>query len=218
MESSLSLQTNLYARITPAGAFYAVANKSESASRTLLSNILQSSGSEILTTEKLLEWAETTDTAVALNLLYRLQRLEFLYGEDTPAQLPPPSDNALAKLLPHLSDSKKALLIDQDGFYFANAGFNHEAAEEVAVLANEAIRLSERHALLIKNNLNIYQNAWGLCDPTGQSELTFFPIYIKDTKVILVTGGVPQLHKEAFVALVRLLYQTNDPAGFGMAA
>ena len=44
------------------------------------------------------------------------------------------------------------------------------------------------------------------------------PIYIKDTKVILVTGGVPQLHKEAFVALVRLLYQTNDPAGFGMAA
>ena len=39
MESTLSLQTNLYPHITPAGAFYAIANKSVSASRTLLSNI-----------------------------------------------------------------------------------------------------------------------------------------------------------------------------------
>ena len=104
------------------------------------------------------------------------------------------------------------MLIDHDGFYFANSGFNHEAAEEVAILASEAIRLSERHALLIKNNLNIYQNAWGLCDPTGQSELTFFPIYINDTKYILVTGGTPQLHKEAFVTLVRALYKTVEAA------
>ena len=103
-------------------------------------------------------------------------------------------------------------MIDHDGFYFANSGFNHEAAEEVAILASEAIRLSERHALLIKNNLNIYQNAWGLCDPTGQSELTFFPIYINETKYILVTGGTPQLHKEAFVTLVRALYKTVEAA------
>ena len=148
----------------------------------------------------------------ALNLLYRLQRLEFLYGAETPVEFPKLDDDTLVNLLSHMSDSQKALLIDQDGFYFANSGFNHEAAEEVAILASEAIRLSERHALLIKNNLNIYQNAWGLCDPTGQSELTFFPIYINDAKYILVTGGTPQLHKEAFVSLVYALYQTADAA------
>ena len=212
MESTLSLQTNLYPHITPAGAFYAIANKSVSASRTLLSNILKADSQQPITQEKLLEWSETSDIESALNLLYRLQRLEFLYGGDTPEENFELQDDTLANLLPHLSDSQKALLIDHDGFYFANSGFNHEAAEEVAILASEAIRLSERHALLIKNNLNIYQNAWGLCDPTGQSELTFFPIYINDTKYILVTGGTPQLHKEAFVTLVRALYKTVEAA------
>lgn len=212
MESTLSLQTNLYPHITPAGAFYAVANKSVSASRTLLANILKAEGNQPITQEKLLEWSEATDLDSALNLLYRLQRLEFLYGGEKPAEIPQLQDDTLENLLPNLSDSQKALLIDQDGFYFANSGFHHEAAEEVAILASEAIRLSERHALLIKNNLNIYQNAWGLCDPTGQSELTFFPIYINDMKYILVTGGAPQLHKEAFVLLVRALYQTVEAA------
>ena len=212
MESTLSLQTNLYPHITPAGAFYAVANKSVSASRTLLANILKAEGNQPITQEKLLEWSEATDLDSALNLLYRLQRLEFLYGGEKPAEIPQLQDDTLENLLPNLSDSQKALLIDQDGFYFANSGFHHEAAEEVAILASEAIRLSERHALLIKNNLNIYQNAWGLCDPTGQSELTFFPIYINDMKYILLTGGAPQLHKEAFVLLVRALYQTVEAA------
>lgn len=216
MESTLTLQTSLYPHITPAGAFYAVANKSASASRTLLANILSAEANQPISTDKLLQWAETEDAESALNLLYRLQRLEFLYGSDQPIEKLELNDDTLVNLLPHMSDSQKALLIDQDGFYFANSGFHHEAAEEVAILASEAIRLSERHALLIKNNLNIYQNAWGLCDPTGQSELTFFPIYIHDTKYILVTGGTPQLHKEAFVSLVRALYQTADAAaGFG---
>ena len=60
MESTLSLQTNLYPHITPAGAFYAVANKSSSASRTLLSNVLRSGGKQPITQQKLLEWAEPT--------------------------------------------------------------------------------------------------------------------------------------------------------------
>ena len=55
MESTLSLQTNLYPHITPAGAFYAVANKSVSASRTLLAYILKAEGNHPNTQEKLLE-------------------------------------------------------------------------------------------------------------------------------------------------------------------
>ena len=45
-----------------------------------------------------------------------------------------------------------------------------------------------------------------------QAKLTFFPLYIGDLKFILVTGGVPQLHKDEFVSLVRALYQIVDSA------
>lgn len=215
--STLSLQDNLYPHITPAGAFYAVTNKSGSASRNLLCNILKA-GPEVMTLKKLMQWGETTDVNTALSLLYRMQRLEFVYGDDAPAKMPPAGDNVLTQILPLLSDSQKALLIDHDGFYFANSGFNHEAAEEVAVLASEAVRLSERHSLLLKNNLNIYQSAWGLCDPNGQSELTFFPIYINDSRFILVTGGTPQLHKDVFVSLVRVLYRVNSSVASGASS
>ncbi|KEQ00456.1 Roadblock/LC7 domain [Snodgrassella alvi SCGC AB-598-J21] len=160
-----------------------------------------------LTEDRLKQWAETDDVHTALNLLYRLQRLEFLYGEAKPSsQLVKVTSDGFENILGQLSDSHKALLVDQDGFYFANVGFNHETAEEVANLASEATRLTEKHSLLIKNNLNIYNNAIGICDPAGQSELTFFPLYIGNTKNILVTAGLPLLNSEAFVTMVRGLY------------
>lgn len=211
MDSTLLLQADLYPKVTPAGAYYAVSNKGQSASRTLLASILQADEQETVNKENVMRWAQTDDIDAALNLLYRMQRLEFLYGEDEPdAKTDVLGGTGLPSILMHLSDTQKALLVDQDGFYFSSSGFNHEAAEEIAVLASEAVRLYERHSLLIKNNLNIYHNAVSICDPSGQSELTFFPLYIDNLKFILVTGGVPQLHKEEFVLLVRALYQIAD--------
>ncbi|PIT07839.1 peptidase M23 [Snodgrassella alvi] len=207
MDSTLQLHHDLYPKVMPAGAFYAVSSPSHSASRMLLANILQADINAKLTEERLKQWAETDDVHTALNLLYRLQRLEFLYGEAKPSsQLVKVTSDGFDDILGQLSDSHKALLVDQDGFYFANVGFNHETAEEVANLASEATRLTEKHSLLIKNNLNIYNNAIGICDPAGQSELTFFPLYIGNTKNILVTAGLPLLNSEAFVTMVRGLY------------
>ncbi|NUE66109.1 MULTISPECIES: peptidase M23 [Snodgrassella] len=207
MESTLQLHHDLYPKVMPAGAFYAVSSPSHSASRMLLANILQADINAKLTEERLRQWAETDDVHTALNLLYRLQRLEFLYGETKPSsQLVKVTSDGFEDILGQLSDSHKALLVDQDGFYFANVGFNHETAEEVANLASEATRLTEKHSLLIKNNLNIYNNAIGICDPAGQSELTFFPLYIGNTKNILVTAGLPLLNSEAFVTMVRGLF------------
>lgn len=207
MESTLQLHHDLYPKVMPAGAFYAVSSPSHSASRMLLANILQADINLRLTEDRLKQWAETDDVHTALNLLYRLQRLEFLYGEAKPSsQLVKVTSDGFENILGQLSDSHKALLVDQDGFYFANVGFNHETAEEVANLASEATRLTEKHSLLIKNNLNIYNNAIGICDPAGQSELTFFPLYIGNTKNILVTAGLPLLNSEAFVTMVRGLY------------
>lgn len=207
MESTLSLQSNLYPKVTPAGAFYAVSSPAFSASRILLANILQASVDDHITEQRLLEWAQADDLNTAINLLYRLQRLEFLYGEEKPSSvMMKVTAEQFEGILGQLSDSNRALLVDKDGFYFANIGFNHETAEEVANLASEATRLLEKHSLLVKNNLNIYHNAMGICDPNGQSELTFFPLYVGDVKYILVIAGVPLLNSEAFVTLVRSLY------------
>lgn len=207
MESTLSLQSNLYPKVTSAGAFYAVSSSTHSASRILLANILQADVQDVITEARLMHWAGADDRATALSLLYRLQRLEFLYGEEQPSsKLVEVTAEGFQDILGQLSDNDRALLVDQDGFYFANIGFNHETAEEVANLASEARILIEKHGLLVKNNLNIYHNAMGICDPSGQSELTFFPLYVGDVKYILVIAGMPLLNSEAFVTLVRSLY------------
>lgn len=206
MDATLSLQSNLYPRITPAGAYYAVSSQAPSASRTLLYGLLRASTTETVSTEKLLAWADTNDINTALNLLYRLQRLEFLYGDEQPAgEEFNMTDEQLPELLEQLSSVGKALLADGNGLYFANAGFHHEAAEEVGVMASEVAALGERHQLLVKNNLNIHHNAWGICGPSGQTELTFFPLYAGRTKLNLVVAGTPDLNKEAFVSLIKVL-------------
>ena len=45
----------------------------------------------------------------------------------------------------------------------------------------------------------------GICDPSGQTELTFFPLYAGKVKLVLVVAGVPDLNKEAFVSLIKVL-------------
>ena len=190
MDSTLSLQSNLYPHVTPAGAYYAVSSNIPSASRTLLHGILQAS----------------YNADSALNLLYRLQRLEFLYGDESPSvKESSMTDEQLPELLAQLSSTGRALLADGNGLYFANAGFHHETAEEVGLMSSEVAALGEKHQLLVKNNLNIHHNAWGICDPSGQTELTFFPLYAGKVKLVLVVAGVPDLNKEAFVSLIKVL-------------
>ena len=206
MDSTLSLQSNLYPHVTPAGAYYAVSSNIPSASRTLLHGILQASYNETASTENLLTWAQTNDADSALNLLYRLQRLEFLYGDEFPSvKESSMTDEQLPELLAQLSSTGRALLADGNGLYFANAGFHHETAEEVGLMSSEVAALGEKHQLLVKNNLNIHHNAWGICDPSGQTELTFFPLYAGKVKLVLVVAGVPDLNKEAFVSLIKVL-------------
>lgn len=208
METSLSLQTQLYPKITPAGAYYAVSGYQPNPSRALLHSILRLETPKAVNRDDLIHWVGTDNYDTALSLLYRLQRLEFLYGEETPTVVPQTDLEArLPEMLSKLSDTGKALLADDNGLYFATAGFHHESAEEVAALAGEVARLSEQHALLIKNNLNINQNSWAICDPSGRSELAFFPLYFGDVKLILVIGGNPQLQNDDFVELVQVLYR-----------
>ena len=110
--------------------------------------LLRAEPSETISSEKILAWADTSDINTALNLLYRLQRLEFLYGdEEISTDDIHLTDEQLPTLLEQLSNSGKALLADENGLYFANANFHHEAAEELGLLASEVAKMEDNHRL-----------------------------------------------------------------------
>ena len=206
--NALLLNNTLYANVSPAGAFYAVSSQEQNPSRTLLVSIMRYGTNEPLTEENLLAWSDSPDLDSALSLLYRLQRLEFIYGTEAPREVDESNlEVRLPTILKKLSDTGRVLLSDGDGLYYAGVGFNHESAEEIAALAGDMVSLSERHGLLLKNNLNISPNAWSLCNPTGLSELAFFSLFFNQNIFVLVVGGKPQLQNDNFVELVEILYR-----------
>jgi hypothetical protein len=206
MAEKLSLTPSLYAEATPAGAYYAVASRAPDSARKMLTHILKEGAHAPLTEGHVLKWAETDSLEEAMELLYRLQRLEFVQGAAAPR---PAAEGSLEATLPglleRLSDAGRALLADDNGFYLASAGFRHEAAEEIAALAGDILALGERHALLLKHNLNIGSSAWAICDAAGRSELGFYSLHLAQQSFVLILGGTPQLQGEDFVVLVEAL-------------
>lgn len=208
MKDHLSLNASLYANVTPAGAFYATSSRERNPSRDLLCSILKEGAETPISDETLMAWTNSENLDSALSLLYRLQRLEFIYGANSSHEVRMSDlEIRLPDILKNLSDTGRALLADNNGLYYATSGYHHESAEEIAALAGDMVRLSERHALLLKNNLNISQNAWAISDPAGRSELAFFPLFFGENTFVLVVGGTPQLQSEAFVELVEILHR-----------
>lgn len=202
-----SINENLYGHVTPAGVYYAVSHREMNVGKQLLINLLQHSSEQYLDINAACKWSGCDETA-ALTLLYRLQYMEFLFGSTQPQQMIEESpETILPSLLEQLSDTGRALLAEESGLYYAAAGFLHESAEELAALASDVLTLSKRHELLLKKNLGISENAWSICDPTGQSELGFFPLYIGQHTFLLVIGGHPKLQQNEFVSLVKVLIQ-----------
>lgn len=207
-EDKLSLNQPLYVHLTPAGAYYAVSQRESSHNRQLLLNILRFGSNQPLDVSLLCQWSSLEDEESALTLLYRLQRLEFVYGSIKPQTIPEQrAEVLLPSLLEQLSDTGRALLAEQNGLYYATVGFHHESAEEIAALAGDILSLSHRHELLLRKNLNIGESAWSVCDPAGRSELAFFPLHINQQTFVLVISGTPQLQRQEFISLTQLLCQ-----------
>jgi hypothetical protein len=57
----------------------------------------------------------------------------------------------------------------------------------------------------LKNNLNISSSAWAICDPTGRSELGFYPLHVGQQAFVLIIGGTPHLQGEEFVTMIQAL-------------
>lgn len=206
MAEKLSLKSSLFAEVTPAGAYFAIASPAQDSARKLLAAILKEGAQAPLTEAHLLEWAGTESVDQAMQLLYRLQRLEFVQGASVPRTLPEGNlESILPNLLVKLSDTGRALLADGNGFYLASAGFHHESAEEIAALAGDVLALSDRHTLLLQRNLNMRSSSWSICDAAGRSELGFYTLYVGQQIFMLIVGGAPQLQGDDFVVLVEAL-------------
>ncbi|NNM82359.1 MAG: roadblock/LC7 domain-containing protein [Burkholderiales bacterium] len=206
MPDILTLNRSLFAEVTPAGAYYAVASAHLDSARKMLIRLLTEGTNRPPSEEQLMAWSELGSPDDAVQLLYRLQRLDFVRGTETPKRMPQGSlESILPNLLASLSSTGRSILADDSGFYLVTSGFYHEAAVEIAALAGDILTMSNRHALLLKNNLNINSNAWAIMDPAGQSELGFFPMYMGNQSFVLIIDGAPRLQGDEFVTLVQAL-------------
>lgn len=199
-------QNDVYAEITPAGAFYATSSPDEDVNRSALTQILRDGPNQPFTEDAAVKWTGMSNTESALTTLYRLQKLGMIRGTrqvsvDKAVRL----EDILPPLLERLSDQGKTLLADENGFYLSAAGFPHESAEELAGLSADLLSLQDRHSRLLKNNLRLHTESWGMLDPSGRSLLGFWPLFIGKQRFMLVVGGTPRLQDQSFVTMIREL-------------
>jgi hypothetical protein len=105
-------------------------------------------------------------------------------------------------LLKELAADGRAMLADSQGFFLSVNGFTHETAEALGALAADIGIVASRHDGLIRENLGIDSGAWSVVDAAGHSQIGFWPLFIGAQHFILVLGGEPCLHRNAFAQLV----------------
>ncbi|CDQ10028.1 conserved protein of unknown function [Acidithiobacillus ferrivorans] len=200
----VATSADLYGEVTPAGAFYATSSPDQEGNRAILLYILREGHRAPFSIKAAQRWTQAANAEEALRSIFRLQRLGLLRGTEHPRQQEDKRlEDALPPLLAQLSDVHKTLLADENGFYLAAAGYTHEAAEELAGLSADLLSLQARHGRLLKNNLRINTETWGLLDPAGRSELGFWPLFIGQQRFMLVVSGTPRLQDQSFVTLVQ---------------
>lgn len=202
--ADIQLNTDeLFAEITPAGTSYLVADSKADGVKKLLTEILLYGNSAPLTASVIKDWTKNNDEKGAFQAIYRLQKLGLIRGTKKPR---PYSTGAIDDLLPlflsHLSAESKALLADDNGLYVASSGFPHESAEELAAVAADLTGVYAKHKLLLQKNLRIPSYSWGLIEPNGLANISFFNLYVNDVLFTLVIGGNPRLGHFSFVELI----------------
>jgi hypothetical protein len=196
------LHDNLFLLPTPAGAYSAIAHRSDDPVRRLLCGLLREESTPKMTLQGIEHWTGQQNAA-ALESLYLAQQHHWIEGFEQPRQSPSGAlETLLPNLLPSLADSGKVLLADSHGFYVASAGFTHEAAVELSALSADLASLDDRHGGLIHQNLRIDSSAWALDDAAGNSRLGFWPLFIHIHRFVLVLQGQPQFNQAAFTELV----------------
>jgi len=201
------LNQSLYVTPTPAGAYYCVSCKDDTAERQLIHHLLSYKSTPLLTLNNLKQWLSTLTEQEALDTLFHSQETGLITGTDAPIYAPTDTlEKILPDLLAGLSDNSMSLLADTQGFYLCSHGTTHEIAEEVSALSADIATMHERHQHLIQKSLILDTSAWSLVDSTGNSQMGFWPMYIGEHRFVLVISGFPYLNQPQLTKLIWALY------------
>ena len=196
-----------YLRATPAGCYYAVEGVGKTRERALLLELLGRPD------------APSADDPAVAGIAPRLIEAGFVERIESADALPGGAlDEHLKTVLPALSDAGAAVLIEsRQGLFLDYAGVSREEAEELAALAADLGRLSERRATPLSERLGVSSRALAIVDPGGCSEVGFWPLHVADNVFTLTILGVPLLNNPSFRTLVWMLVErygkTPDVAG-----
>ncbi len=201
--SKLTLVDGLFLYPTPVGAYYAVSSNEENKSRNFIRRLLQLPETPVLNHQNLASLMDDDNEEKTLELLHHCQKLGWVQGVDSKVQSPKGTiEDILPKLLINLTETKKVLLADDQGFYLACSGFPHEVAEELSALSAEISTVHERRSGLLMNNLGLGSHAWAVVDPFGSSQTGFWPIFIGKNRFVITISGVPHFNQADFVTLI----------------
>ena len=190
---------------TPAGAFYAIKSCSDDPISRYL-RFLLSHAQTPLFVEGELRNQLSPDPVIAESALSQIQSESLLKTLKSPILMP---ERALEELLPRLlhklAVGGKAILSDEQGLYLARSGFTHAVAEELSALSANLLATTQRYESLLHNNLGVQSAAWAVVDPTGNSEISFWPLYFPRDRFTLILFGEPRLDVIEFTLLVSCL-------------
>ncbi len=200
--SEFELVAGLFLYPTPVGAYYAMAAAEMDKSRKFINNLLIQKVTAELTVENLKSLMDEGDEDKAIELLHHCYQLGWVQGLEQSIKAPQGMlEDILPELLNKLAENGKVLLADDQGFYLASTGFQHEVAEELSGLSAEILTVHKRRSGLLINNLGIASHAWAIVDPMGNSEIGFWPIFVGKQRFVLVIEGVPHFKQTDFVTL-----------------
>ena len=201
--SKYALIEGIFLYLTPVGSYYAVSSAEDDKSRRFLKRLLSENETPPLTIDTLKELMSEDNEEKVLNLLHHCEKIGWVEGVSESIKSPSGSlEDILPNLLGSLSETDKALLGDDQGFYLACHGFAHEVAEELSVVGAEIANVHQRRSGLLMNNLGMASQAWSIVDAFGCSQIGFWPIFIGNTQFTIVISGIPHFNHPDFVTLV----------------
>ena len=196
-----------FLRVLPAGCYYAVESRETTVARVLLHRIL---GNAV--TPAFSDYTQTDQKdIIALN------SSGFICFDDARTTLPDGNlSDLLPQVLPALSERRQVVLTEsRQGLFLDFTGITQEQAEELAVLAASLRNLSDTRTDLLTNQLSITSRAFGIVDPSGNSDIGFWPLHIADNVLTLIVLGIPRFNSVEFCTLVWALlerYGSKDHA------
>ncbi len=204
----LSSDAGQFLHVTASGCFHAVSSARREVHREALLSLLDCAQTPQCSPEFLGRNKELSPEK-ALGVYQNLQKAGLIEIRDGLDDMPAaPFEELFAQLLPSLSDVTRVVLADASrGFFLGCSGFTSVEAEELAVLSSRIRTVYEQSEPLLSDRLSIRSSAFGIIDPSGNSELGFWPCFVGDTTFVFVIAGLPQFNCREFRDIIWVLVQ-----------